>query len=135
MLNQPRSSPMMKTMFGFFADDVDAALAVVVTAPACASSTFLAIPSEQQEGLSAPWSVTPVPAAAGRAAGVAVSARDKGLKSFVAATKPSIAPNPTHASDWIDPIFMSEIPPRWCKTALALPLARDESSDRYRPFN
>ena len=99
MLNQPMSSPMMKTMFGFFPDEVGAALAAAVAAPAWASSTFLATPSEQQEGFSAPWPVAPVSAAACRAAGVATSARDEGVKSLVAATKPSIAPSPTHASD------------------------------------
>ena len=50
MFQMPMSSPMMTTMFGFFADEVGAAVAVVVTAAACASSTSLAVPSEQQGG-------------------------------------------------------------------------------------
>src|SRR3954471_351635 len=101
MLNQPMSSPMMKTMFGFFPDDGGRflALAGVVSATACASNRFLATPSEQQEGSSAPWRAAPHSAAAGRVAGVATPARVKGVNSLVAATKPSIAPSPTHASD------------------------------------
>ena len=49
MLNQPTSSPMMKTMFGFFADEASwawAAIAVVV-ALAMASNLPLFRPSEQ----------------------------------------------------------------------------------------
>src|SRR4051794_508447 len=99
MLNQPTSSPMMKTMFGFFPDEVDAALAVVVSAPACASSTFRTAPSEPHEDLSTPRSDTPVSAAAVRTGGVAAPARDNGAKSYVAAINPSIAPSPTQASD------------------------------------
>src|SRR5438045_2486249 len=98
MLNQPTSSPMMTTMFGFFPDEVGAALALAVSAPACASRTFLAPRSEQQVGLSTPWPVAPVPSPACRVAGVAPSTRDAGLKSLVAARKPSIVPSPTHAS-------------------------------------
>src|SRR3954469_20137487 len=99
MLNQPTSSPMMKTTFGFFPDEDGAALAPVVSAPACASNPSLTTPSEQQKGSSTPRSVTPVSATTSRAAGVATPARDGGVRSLVAATKPSIAPRPTHASD------------------------------------
>src|SRR5437588_5733678 len=107
MLNQPMSSPMMNTMFGFFPDAVDAASAVAASAPARASSTSLATPSEQHEGSSAPRPVAPVSAAACRAAGVATPARDAGVMSLVAAATPSTAPSPTHASDRKDPVFMS----------------------------
>src|SRR5262249_13170698 len=99
MLNQPTSSPIMKTMFGFFPDEVDAALAAVVSPPPRASNTVLVTPSEQPEGRSTPRSVAPVSAADGRTAGVAAPARDEGARSLVAATTPSNAPSPTHASD------------------------------------
>jgi hypothetical protein len=89
---------MMKTMFGFFPDDVEAVLARVVSAPAWASNTFLADPSEQQERLSTARLVAPAPAPFCRAAGVAPSARDAGLKSLAAATKPSTVPSPTQAN-------------------------------------
>src|SRR3954453_4422957 len=98
MLNQPTSSPMMKTMFGFFPDELGAALALAVSAPACASLTFLATPPGWRDGSSTPWPVAPVPAPACRVAGVGPSARDEGLKPFVAAMKPSIVPSPTQAN-------------------------------------
>src|SRR5215213_484206 len=98
MLNQPMSSPMMKTMLGFFPDDETfLALAAGVCAPACASNTFLATPSEQQGALPAPWPAAPISPAACRVAGVATPAHVKGVSSLVAARKPSIAPSPTHA--------------------------------------
>src|SRR3954451_11567558 len=98
MFQMPTSSPMMTTMFGFFPDEVDPTLASAVPAPACARSTSLAPPLEQQEGGSTPWPVEPVPAPACRDAGVAPSARDEGLKSRLAAMKPSIVPSPTQAN-------------------------------------
>jgi hypothetical protein len=54
MFHMPMSSPMMTRMFGFFADEVGVAVAVVVTAAACARRTFLAAPSERQGGWSTP---------------------------------------------------------------------------------
>ena len=99
MLNQPMSSPMMKTMLGFFAGEACVAVAVVGSASARASSVFLAIPSEQDERSSGAGPVWLFGAAIPRAALEASSARDQELKSLVAAMKPSIVPSPTHASD------------------------------------
>src|SRR3954468_17955958 len=105
MFQMPMSSPMMTTMFGDFAAEAGATPAAdvvdtvaVVAAVACASSRFLPTPSEQQGGLSAPWLLAAVSPATCRVVGVAPSARDEGLKSLVAATKPSMVPSPTQAN-------------------------------------
>ena len=90
---------MMKTMFGFFPDAVDAAPAVVVSTPARASNTFLVTPSEQEACWLAPGSVVCVSLMACRAPDGLPSARTGGATPLVAAKKPSIAPSPTHASD------------------------------------
>src|SRR5262245_10378447 len=103
MLNQPTSSPMMKTMFGLFPDEAAPAPAPTFVVAfsaraACASSTFLATPSEQQDGVPTHGSATPASSAACRAAGVATPACDTRVTPLVAARKPSIAPSPKHVT-------------------------------------
>ena len=91
---------MMKTMFGFFAADAGAASASAAVMPtsAWASSKSLANPSEQHKGFLPSWSFALAFPSACRVAGVDASALDEGLRSLLAATKPSIVPSPTHAS-------------------------------------
>ena len=109
MFQMPTSSPMMTTMFGFFAAGAGAvAVAVAVeTALARASSESLPIPFEQQEGSSAPWQIGPASFSTGEVVDGVTLARDEGRKSLLAATRPIMRPSPTQAGAFIVPIFMS----------------------------
>ena len=98
MLNQPTSSPMMKTMFGAFPGAFGADLAPAASPPAWARSTVRGGPSGQQPGVPMPRPGAPAAAPACRGAGVAPSARAAGRVSLVAARKPSIVPSPTQAN-------------------------------------
>ena len=98
MFQMPMSSPMMTTMFGFFADEVGAAGGRGRDRSGLRQQHVPGRPLRTAGGL--------IDALAGRSglrrglpcAGVGPSARDEGLKSLVAARKPSIVPSPTHAS-------------------------------------
>src|SRR4051812_49377881 len=101
MLNQPMSSPMMNTMFGFFAAEAGSALGadVVVTAPAWARSRPFPTPSVQQLVSAPPAATVPTLATGCRDADGDSPACKDGLMFLVAATKPSNAPSPANASD------------------------------------
>ena len=90
---------MMTTMFGFFPEAVDSPWAAVFFASAWASNKLMAGPSGPQVGWLMPGSVAAVSAAPCRTDRGAASAREDGVMPLVPATRPSIAPSPTHASD------------------------------------
>src|SRR3954467_3330617 len=97
MFHIPISSPMMTTMFGRFAATDGRAVVAAGIASARASSRLLSDPSEQQGGGAGGRPGAPVAAGSSRVAEVVTSALDEGLRSLLAATKPSSVPSPTQA--------------------------------------
>src|SRR5271157_190777 len=113
MLNQPTSSDMMTTMFGFLLDEASWAWTAVgaVAGPAMASNLALFKPSEQ---LACGASCPPRPAGTFRAL-----ADRWNVKSLVAATWPRTAPAVMSSSAEIRFRFMRKTPWQGCEIVRA----------------
>jgi hypothetical protein len=94
----------MMMMFGFFSDDDVPVLDPAAGAFPYASKSALETPPEQRTGPSSPLLLARVSLAS---SGVAMSARESGMKDLAARRCPSAAASAAHTSNRIGPVFMS----------------------------